>query len=55
LERHHPPRRRPPHGFIQDLNTVKAEFKTAWKAMKARTTPEQLAAAYEAMNIWDDG
>ena len=38
----------------QDLNTAKAEFKTAWKALKART-PEQLAAAYKAMNIRDDG
>lgn len=36
-------------------NTAKAEFKTAWKALKARTTPEQLLAAYEAMNTRDDG
>jgi hypothetical protein len=27
----------------------------AWKALKARTPPEQLAAAYKAMNIRDDG
>ena len=39
----------------QDLNTAKAEFKAAWKALKARTPPEQLAAAYKAMNIRDDG
>ena len=26
----------------------------AWKALKASTTPEQLAAAYKAMNIRDD-
>ena len=42
-------------GSSQDLNTAKAEFKTAWKALKARTTPEQLLAAYEAMNTRDDG
>jgi len=28
--------------------------KAAWKALKASTTPEQLAAAYKAMNIRDD-
>ena len=38
----------------QDLNTAKAEFKTAWKALKASTTPSLLAAAYKAMNIRDD-
>jgi len=27
----------------------------AWEALKARTPPEQLAAAYKAMNIRDDG
>ena len=37
-----------------DFHTAKAEFKAAWKALKASTTPEQLAAAYEAMNIRDD-
>ena len=42
-------------GSSKDLNTANAEFKTAWKALKARTTPEQLAAAYKAMNIRDDG
>ena len=36
-------------------NTAKAEFKTAWKALKARTPPEDFAAAYKAMNIRDDG
>jgi hypothetical protein len=30
-----------------------AEIKAAWKALKARTPPEQLAAAYRAMNIRD--
>ena len=44
-----------PMGSSEDLNTAKAEFKAAWKALKARTTPEQLAAAYKAMNIRDDG
>ena len=36
-----------------DFNTAKAEFKAAWKALKARTTPEQLASAYKEMNIRD--
>jgi len=38
-----------------DLDTAKAEFRAAWEALKARITPEQLAAAYKAMNIRDDG
>ena len=42
-------------GSSKDLNTAKAEFKTAWKALKARTPPEDFAAAYKAMNIRDDG
>jgi hypothetical protein len=37
-------------GSSKNLNTANAEFKTAWKALKVRTTPEQLAVAYEAMN-----
>jgi len=44
-----------PMGSSKDLDTAKAEFKAAWKALKASTTPEQLAAAYAAMNIRDDG
>ena len=44
-----------PTGSSPDFNTAKAEFKAAWKALKARVTPEQLAAAYKAMNIRDDG
>ena len=44
-----------PMGSAKDLDTAKAEFKAAWKALKARTPPEQLAAAYRAMNIRDDG
>jgi hypothetical protein len=43
-----------PTGSAPDFST-KAEFKAAWKALKARTTPEQLAATYKAMNIGDDG
>jgi hypothetical protein len=37
----------------QDLDTAKAEFKAAWEALKARTPPELLAAAFKAMNIRD--
>jgi hypothetical protein len=43
-----------PMGSSHDLDTAKAEFKAAWEALKVRTTPEQLAAAYRAMNIRDD-
>jgi len=42
-----------PMGSAPDFNTAKAEFKAAWKALKARTTPEQLASAYNEMNIRD--
>ena len=38
-----------PVGSSKDLDTAKAEFKAAWEHLKARTTPEQLAAA-KAMN-----
>ena len=44
-----------PTGSAKDRDTAQAEFKAAWKALKARTTPEQLAAAYRATNIRDDG
>jgi hypothetical protein len=44
-----------PMDSAKDVDTAKAEFKAAWEALKARTTPEQLAAAYKAMNIRDDG
>ena len=44
-----------PLGSSKDLDTAKAEFEAAWKALKARTPPEQLAAAYKAMPIRDDG
>ena len=42
-------------GSSKDLDTAKAEFKAAWEALKASTTPEDLAAAYRDMNIRDDG
>ena len=42
-------------GSAKDLDTAKADFKAAWEELKARTPPEQLAAAYEAMNMQDDG
>jgi hypothetical protein len=44
-----------PMGSARDLDTAKAEFGGAWTALKARTTPEDLAAAYRDMNIRDDG
>jgi hypothetical protein len=44
-----------PMGSSKDLDTAKAEFKAAWEGLKAKTSPEQLAAAYKAMNIRDDG
>ena len=44
----------PPMGSAPDINTAKSEFREAWKALKARTPPEQLAAAYKAMNIRGD-
>ena len=34
-----------PTGSSADLHTAKAEFKAAWKALKASTSPEDLAAA----------
>jgi len=42
-------------GTAKDIDAAKADFKAAWEARKARSTPEQLAAAYKAMNIRDDG
>jgi hypothetical protein len=43
-----------PTGSSPDFNLAKADFRAAWKSLKARTTPEQLASAYAAMNIRDD-
>ena len=42
-----------PTGSAKDIDTAKADFKVAWEALKVRTTPERLAAAYKAMNIRD--
>ena len=44
-----------PMGSSKDLDTAKAELKAAWEALKARTPPERLAAAYRTMNIRNDG
>jgi hypothetical protein len=41
-------------GSAKDLDTAKADFKAAWEALKAKTSPEELAAAYEDLNIRDD-
>ena len=38
-------------GSAKDLDT----FKAAWEGLKAKTSPEELAGAYKAMNIRDDG
>jgi hypothetical protein len=40
-----------PMGSARDLDTAKADFRVAWEALKARTTPEQLLAAYRDLNI----
>ena len=42
-------------GSAKDLDTAKADFKAAWEELKARTSMDELAAAYRAMNIRDDG
>ena len=42
-------------GSANDIDTAKADFKAAWEELKAKTSPEDLAAAYKAMNIRDDG
>ena len=39
----------------KDLDTAKADFKAAWEELKARTSKDELAAAYKALNIRDDG
>jgi len=55
LWRHRTPDRRAPYGFVQGLRHSQGGVqKAAWKALKARTTPEQMAAAYKAMNIPDE-
>jgi hypothetical protein len=42
-------------GTAPDLETAKARFKEAWLAFKTRHGPEQLAEAFRAMHIRDDG
>jgi hypothetical protein len=44
-----------PMGSSTDLDTAKADFKAAWEALKARTSPSLLAAACKDLNIRDDG
>jgi hypothetical protein len=43
-----------PIGSAGDLETAKRDFQAAWEALKTRTTPEDLAKAYKAMNIRDE-
>ena len=43
-----------PMGLAKDLDTAKAEFKAAWENLKARVSKDELAAAYEDLNIRDD-
>ena len=42
-------------GSAKDLDTAKADFKAAWENLKARVSKDELAAAYKALNIRDDG
>jgi hypothetical protein len=42
-------------GQAGDLDTARADFKAAWEALKAKTPSERLAAAYEELNVRDDG
>ena len=44
-----------PMGSAKDLDTAKADFKAAWEELKARTSKDELAAAYRDLNIRDDG
>ena len=43
-----------PMGSARDLDTAKADFKAAWERLLARTSKDELAAAYEDLNIRDD-
>jgi hypothetical protein len=43
------------HGSSRTLAAAKAEFRDAWRAVRAKTPPDQLAAAFKAMNIREDG
>jgi hypothetical protein len=44
-----------PAGTANSRFVAMAEFKAAWELLKARTTPEDLAAAFQAMNIRGEG
>jgi len=41
-------------GSAKDLDTARVDFKAAWENLKARTSKDELAAAYKALNIRDD-
>ena len=43
-----------PMGSTRDLETAKADFEAAWERLLARTSKDELAAAYKAMNIRDE-
>ena len=55
LESHHPSARRAPDDQTGDLDTAKADFKVAWERLLAKTSKDELAAAYKDLNIRDDG
>jgi hypothetical protein len=42
-------------GSAKDLDTAKADFKAAWERLLARTSKDELAAAYEDLNVRDEG
>ena len=44
-----------PMGSAKDLDTAKADFKAAWESLKAKTSKDELAAAYKDLNSRDDG
>jgi hypothetical protein len=41
-------------GSAEDLDTAKADLKAAWEELKARTSKDELAAAYRDLNIRDE-
>lgn len=40
-----------PMGSAKDLDTAKAQFKSAWEDFKSKHSPEEFAEAYREMNI----
>ena len=40
-----------PMGSAKDLDTAKADFKAAWESLKAKTSKDELAAAYKDLNV----